>query len=141
MDQSAVVEGAMLDFNTRFPLVDEQMKTHVRYLFNLVWMAGWEQRGKELAHNRWREHKYIFQQFDRDGNLIGEYINRKEAEERAGICRTSFWKALNGRVTIHGHTWKRKLIEGVSEVEQEDGLLNTEVIAKPNIDKLPSSNT
>lgn len=113
MDQPEAVEGAMLDFNTRFPLVDEQIKMHVRYLLGLVWQVGYEDKGKELAERRWntRGREYIIQQFNREGLLIGEYDTPQKAIRFGNICRTSLWKALNGRITIHGHTWKRKYIE------------------------------
>ena len=140
MDQSAVVEGAMLDFNTRFPLVDEQIKIHVRYLFNLVWMAGCEHRSAELSRHNLKP----VQQFDRYGNLLHTYPSLKDAASDNNILYNTLQIAISrGSITHKGRFFWRFLdsVEGVSEVKQKDGFLNTEVVSKPNIDKLPSSNT
>lgn len=140
MEQSAVVEGAMLDFNTRFPLVDEQIKLHVRYLFNLVWMAGCEHRASELGRHNLKP----VQQFDRYGNLLHTYPSLRDAASDNNILYNTLQIAIyRGSITHKGRFSWRFLdsVEGVSKVEQENGLLNAEVITKPKINIFPSSNT
>lgn len=136
MEQEQVVDGVMLDFNTYFPLVPEEMKTHVRYLFNLVWMAGWEERARELGGHNLKP----VQQLDRYGNVLHTYPSLKDAALDVGYLYDTLQRAINkGSLTHHGRFLWRFIdsIEGVSKVKKEDGLLNAEVVTNTKIDILP----
>lgn len=105
MRQDEAVEGAMLDFNTRFPLVEEQLKEHIRYLFNLVWMAGWENRVVACGKNN----KTTIQQLDRFGNVLKTYPSLGAASKELDYSYNSLKKALyKGSITHNGRfQWRR----------------------------------
>lgn len=98
MTQEEAVEGAMLDFNTRFPLINEECKTYVRYLFNLVWVVGWEHRSKIMGgHN-----PKPVEQFMTNGNLsIKVYPSVRIAAEETKYSYGALLRRIDTNKTTH----------------------------------------
>ena len=117
MDCDSTVELAMLDFNTRFPLVEEEQKSHIRYLFNLVWMAGWEHRSKVMGgHNP----KPVAQYLASNDTLINKYPSARIAAKETKYGYDALLHRIDKNKTTHGGRfyWRYiKSIEGVSEVQ------------------------
>ena len=100
MEREKAVEGAMLDFNTKFPLVEEELKIHIRYLFNLMWMAGWENRVTEWGKGNMR---HPIQQLDRFGNVLRTFPSLTDASKELDYAYNSLKKALSrGSITHNG---------------------------------------
>jgi hypothetical protein len=112
MEQKKAVAGALRDIVFKHPsTLSDTILDDIQQQFEWLWQIGWEERGKELAENRWNKRPYKILQYDKEGNLIGEYNTPKEAISYGGICRTSLWNALKtGKKTDKGHTWKREYI-------------------------------
>lgn len=113
MKQKEAVEGALRDLVFKHPsTLSGKTLDDIQQRLKWLWQIGWEERGKELAGNRWSKRPYKILQYDKGGNLIGEYATPKEAMLYGGICRTSLWNALKtGKETEKGHTWKREDIQ------------------------------
>lgn len=98
------------DLKTKVPSLPDSLSKIIEEHYGLMWMSGWEHRGKALAESRWKNRPYVIQQFDRNMVLLNEYPTPQDAIRYGNICRTSLWQALGGRQTIHGHFWKRKYL-------------------------------
>lgn len=110
MEQEKAVRLLLKDLKTKVPSLPRNLSDIIEEHYGLMWMVGWEHRGKDLAKNRWHKRPYIIQQFDRNMVLLNEYPTPQDAIKYGNICRTSLWSALKGRQTIHGHFWKRKYL-------------------------------
>lgn len=141
MEQERVIKGVMLDFNTRFPLVEEEQKVYIRYLFNLVWVAGWEHRSKVMGgHNP----KPVAQYSVKDNTLVEIHLSVAKAAKKTKYGYDALLHRIDKDKTTHrGRFYWRyvKSVEGVSKVEQENGLLNSEIIPETKVDILPPSHT
>jgi len=89
-------------------LISEESTGEVRMFIQMACIAGWEERGKELAHSRWDCDDYKIQKFTRDGILVNEYSSPSEAVRKDTTAkRTTIWKALKtGRPTSRGYIWR-----------------------------------
>lgn len=102
MEQHHVVNKAFLTLKMA-GLVNPIYADEIKTILNQVWVAGWENRGKQLtAHN-----KKQVAQYNSDNNLISTYDSVKQASKvtkyKTGVIYESIWY---NRMTRAKHYWR-----------------------------------
>ena len=97
MDKDTTVNRVLRDMNMQ-GLITTDVYGNVRsgearILLNALYVAAWEQRGKELlAHNN---RKVL--QYNREGVKVGEFNSIKEAAKATNLNRDVIDRSISGR--------------------------------------------
>ena len=100
MTQDNVTRAAMIDFCTRFPLVDERGKEYARYLFGLVFQAGCDHASEKIM----TRHTTPVRLVTAEGKTISSYPSIEAASADTGYSYEGIKSALKrGSRTKSGH--------------------------------------
>jgi hypothetical protein len=138
MEQAWAIKR-MISTLKKDPDIPSECLEHIQYALELMWQVGWEHRNKELGQH----HLKPIKQLDRDGHIVQVYPSLKDAAIVVGYIYKSLQRAVRRGSYTHYRQYKweyvEKLVEGIGEIEQQDGLLNTEVISNSKVNILPRS--
>lgn len=104
MKQEIVVNKILRDLKF-MGLVSEDTNGEFKPFLGAIYVAGYEERGKELAaHNN-----IPIIQLTKNGKLIKEFPNIIQASKKAKYARGTIYTALKtGTLTSRGHLWRYK---------------------------------